>query len=698
MTGDRRSDGAAGAAAGKAIAVHFSLCRRRTIRALLLVGALLLPHGGVIAAEETTPSGLHTLSLEELLMIEVDTVTSASKYEQKVTEAPSAVTVITAEDIRTYGYRTLADILESVRGFFISYDRSYHSLGIRGFGRPGDRNTRVLLLVDGHRVNDNVFNAGPLGNDFVLDADLIDRVEISRGPGSSLYGSNAFFAVVNIRLRRGADLQGGELSVKAGSERMVGGRATLGREWQNGTAALLSASAGGSTGGSLYFPEYDPANPFADPRANNGGIAEDRDGEGYRNALASARLRGFTLTGTYAERTKDIPTAVAGSDFNVAGSETFDRRAYLDLNYDGRLGPAAVALRAYYDAHRSTGHLLYAGTVNEDGSAGDRLGGEAQFGFKLNGAQRVVVGAEYIGDLRLDQWNRDQNASASYLDDERRARTWALYAQDEIAAADALMLNLGIRYDAMGTGESMLNPRAAAIVTPARGSTVKAIYGSAFRAPSVRERYYASPTASPPHIGNPDLKPEKIKTYELVYEQYLAGGMLATVDAYHYDIADLISKTTSAAGTILYQNVDQVRAQGIEIELERKWLGGAEARLSYALQRASGAATDDALVNFPQHLAKIAISVPWANDRFRVNVEEHYRGARKTLAGSSVDDAAITNVTLLGRDRKRSVEVTLTVRNIFDAAYFDPVADEFFPLYVVQQDGRSVQAKVTYAF
>jgi outer membrane receptor for ferrienterochelin and colicins len=90
--------------------------------------------------------------------MEVVTVYGASKFEQKLTDAPAAVSIITSSDIKRYGYRTLADIMRSVRGFYTTYDRSYHYLGMRGFSRPGDLNTRFLLLVDGHRINDNVYN------------------------------------------------------------------------------------------------------------------------------------------------------------------------------------------------------------------------------------------------------------------------------------------------------------------------------------------------------------------------------------------------------------------------------------------------------------------------------------------------------------------------------------------------------------
>ena len=136
----------------------------------------------------------------------------ASAYLQKVTEAPSSVTIVTAEQIRRYGFRTLADVLRSVRGFYVTYDRNYSYVGVRGFSRPGDYNARVLLLIDGHRLNDNVFGSALIGSEFPLDIALIERLEIIRGPSSSLYGTSAFFAVINVITRDTQQVRGTEIA------------------------------------------------------------------------------------------------------------------------------------------------------------------------------------------------------------------------------------------------------------------------------------------------------------------------------------------------------------------------------------------------------------------------------------------------------------------------------------------------------
>ena len=103
------------------------------------------------------------------------TVSTASRFDQSVTDAPAAVVVLTAEDISQFGWRTLSEVLASVRGVVVNTDRSYDYIGVRGFFAPGDYNTRVLLLIDGNRINDDLFDQGYIGTEFPLDIALVDR-------------------------------------------------------------------------------------------------------------------------------------------------------------------------------------------------------------------------------------------------------------------------------------------------------------------------------------------------------------------------------------------------------------------------------------------------------------------------------------------------------------------------------------------
>ena len=115
-----------------------------------------------ITPDQTKPT-------ETGLFLEIPSVYGAAKYDQKVNEAPAAVIIITAEQIRKYGYRNFAQILDSAPGLFTNNDRNYGYLGIRGFNRPGDYTSRILLLVDNHRLNDAVFDQGGSGTEMPID-------------------------------------------------------------------------------------------------------------------------------------------------------------------------------------------------------------------------------------------------------------------------------------------------------------------------------------------------------------------------------------------------------------------------------------------------------------------------------------------------------------------------------------------------
>ena len=154
-----------------------------------------------------------------------------------------SVSVITRSEIKAFGWRTLAEALASLPGIHTTYDRQYSYLGTRGFGLPGDLNTRILLTINGNRVNDVVYDQATIGRDFPLDLDLIERIEFIPGPGGAVYGQNAMFGVVNVVTRTGGGVDGTELAASYQSPQAAReGRATWGKMLDNGVDVLLSAS------------------------------------------------------------------------------------------------------------------------------------------------------------------------------------------------------------------------------------------------------------------------------------------------------------------------------------------------------------------------------------------------------------------------------------------------------------------------
>jgi len=273
-------------------------------------------------ATQHATQDLSEASLEELANI---TVYTASRRTQKVTDAPSSVTVITRDEIQKYGYRTLADILRSVRGFNVTYDREYTYVGVSGINRPEGLNNSVLLLIDGHRFNDDIYGQALLGPEFPIDIDLIERVEIVRGPSSSLYGTSAFLAVINVITRKPDQHKGWELEFAPASFGTYQGRVSYGGSY-HGLDMLLSGGFDNSLGQTLFFPEFNTP-------ATDNGIARNCDYESYQHFLATVSFHGLTLRGVYGARTKGIPEGAVGTLFDDPQTQTFDSLRYFDLDY-----------------------------------------------------------------------------------------------------------------------------------------------------------------------------------------------------------------------------------------------------------------------------------------------------------------------------------------------------------------------------
>jgi len=662
--------------------------------ALAAVWALLLPAAATALAEG--PSNPADYTEEMLLFAEIPSVYSASKYEQKVTEAPSSVSIVTASEIRKLGYRTLTDVLRSIRGFSVTNDRNYEYVGVRGFGRPADYNSRVLVLVDGHRINDNIYDGALMGMDFVLDVDLIDRVEVIRGPSSSLYGTSAFFGVINVITRRGRDIKGLQISGEAGSKETWKGRASFGYRFQDGLEMIFSGTGYGSQGRErLFFKE------FEEPALNNG-VAEDLDEEGARSLFATLGWKDFVLQGAYVTRDKEMPAAPWGTAFNREPNDTEDSRAYIDLKYDRALDSGLEAMaRVYCDWYRYHGRYSYTWeeedglyqVVNYDGSEGRWWGSEVKFTKPAGERNRLTLGGEYRRHHQQDQKNYDIE---DYLDDRRDSEDWGLYLQNELKIRENLILNMGIRHDHYDTFGGTTNPRLALIYNPLEKTTLKLLYGRAFRAPNTYEAYYQDGGISTK--ANPDLDPEVIRTCEIVLEQYVGERLRLTASGFYYEIEDLISQQLDPEdGLLMYGNIEKIDATGIEMEMEAKWPCGTEGRLSYTFQETEEQRTGRILTNSPKHLAKFTLILPLLKDRIFLGTEIQYTGRRKTLTRNETEDFFVTNATLFSRNILEELELSASVYNMFDKKYGDPGAGEHAQ-DILTQDGRTFRFKLTYTF
>ncbi len=636
---------------------------------------------------------LTTLSLEQLLDVQV---VSASKFAQRASEAPSAMSVITADDIRTYGYRSLGDALRSVRGFDVTSDRRYQFVGVRGFSPPGDFNDRLLVMVDGYRINDNLYDQAFIGSEFPIDLDLVERIEIVHGPSSSVYGSNALFGAVNVITRRGADISNMELSVEAGSDRFGKGRASFGTRLTNGGDLLLSLSGESSRGANLEFQEF----------ATTFGSTSTTGTDFMRNGRLFGKLSlgGATVEAGWSRRNKGNPGALGSSVFDDTRNLAIDEQMFVEGRYAWVAGHTDWTARAFAGAYDYRSDFVTDGAllaipsyINRDEGQGRWWGGEIKGAATPASGHKLVYGFEYQQNQRQYQTNYD-NASAGgtvYLDDSRQSSRAGLYVQDEVALTGRVAVTLGGRLDKVSEYGLQASPRLAAVFRADPATVWKALYGTAFRTPNVGERYASYPNLISP---NPDLTPERISTIEFLVEHYWRVDLRLLAAVYDYRLEKQITLLTDAGtGNLQYQNMARVQGRGLEFEAEKLWQGGARLRASLGLRHMRDF-NGEWPINAPRCLAKVNYALPLADD-WRLGVELQAASARRTNFGQT-GGFSLTNLSLSHAWGKGDWQLAASIYNLFDRAYADPVADDGQNLNrdTFAGDRRNFRLKLTYRF
>ena len=665
--------------------------RLAAVRAACL-GMALLPVPAWTQEAPARPPDVSAMSLEELMDVEV--VFAGSRREENPRQIPFPVFVISRDEIRQHGWSTLGEALEQVPGFYVTNDRNYRYVGVRGFGRMGGYNSHVLVLVDGMRVNDNVFDYVGVGGDFVVDMDLVERVEVVVSPSAALYGNSAFFAVVNVVTRRGRDLSGGEVAAAAGSFGALGSRVTYGERFETGLELLASASVADSPGPRLYFAEFDG------PETNRG-LTEGTDDESYHRAFARLAWRALSLQVSHAHREKGIPTGAFGTLFGDSRNRTRDEATQVTLSGDRRLGPCGSAsLAINYGRVGYDGDYVFAerpSVVNRDVARGEWWRLEGSLRVAASGRHTVTVGGEFQDDLHQDQLNWDLQPAATYLDLHADGGRWAVYAQDQVALAGGLALHAGLRYDRYRTFGGATSPRVGLVFRHGDALTAKALYGRAFRAPNEYELHYAMEDQGVPQRGNPDLRPETIETAEVVLERRLSPSLLAVGTVYHSDVRRLIAVTRDPdEGFMMFRNAQGMRSTGVRAGLELK-RGRTAGRVSYAFQRTTLAGGgDERLVDAPSHLARASLAFP-ISGRFSAGVDAAYASSRRTLAGRETGGVFLANATLLARRLPGRLEASASVYNLFDRRYADPGAEEHVQ-DLIYQDGRTFRVELLWRF
>ena len=649
----------------------------------LACAALSLP----LAAFGAGPS---PSDIEDLELLLNQPVYAASKFAQDAAAAPAAVTVLTAGDIRSNGWRTLAEVLNGVRGVYLRNDRTYSYLGVRGFGRPGDYSSRLLVLIDGMRVNDNIYGSAGVGREFPLDIALIKRVEFVPGPGSALYGSNAVLGVVNIVTKSAASLIGGAVVVETGSDgsRQLG--LTAGLEF--GSARLvLAAKAEARPGRDHYFPEFDAP-------ATNFGVAPDADREIDRKIYAKWTRGDLTVAALVSERRKQIPTGSFDTAFPSRQTVAADRFGFFDVQYQQTLDSVGqFFLRGTLAQYDFTGNYDYgpADGLLHSRSRGRWAAVEGRWQFDGWQRQRVVLGLEVQRNLQQRQGAALDGPNGGVLaDTATTSQRWGLFVNDEIVLRPGLRAVLGARLDRQLDGRQRATPRVALLWDAAPGLVVKWLDGSAYREPNAYESQYSDNATQ----ANPLLRSETLRATELAVEWRALPQLRLAGSVYRYTVADLIEQQVDAgSGLLEFNNVGAVKARGVELEADYVHASGWRLRASWAQQRALDANGSGQIGNSPASLAKLNLSLPLPAWQSRVGLEWQRVGERLTVARASLPPHSVTNLTLQVAPPGSRVSLSASIYNLFDTSFADPGSPELRQ-DTLAQDGRQWRVQLALQF
>lgn len=698
-----------------------------TRQSLFFVIAVLAAGPGAASAQG--PSELDLFRLDTVVREENPIVLTASRRAEPIDEAPASITVITAADIDRYGWRSIAEILGSLPGIFFDNPLEFDAVTVRGFGFGGQYHEHLLVLLDGHLVNEPWAESAYLEMDLV-DVSAIDRIEVVRGPASALYGSNGFFGVVNVITRRP---RRGQTDVRVA----VDGGTSGGPGWSttlplNGRAAVtatgnaagfdytLAANALGGGRREFLIPERaeEECVPKLSYTCTDGRTLPERDWRYGGGVYGTLRRWGFTVAGRYGRY--DIGLPMANYQALLNDPENFVRveHGFGELAWSRSVSRRfELTARGYYDYAKWTDALAYAddsgleprSRIYTDFGRAHAGGGETRALVTLvDGASvrdRIQLGA--TGQFT---WTRSNDGWEDFTTDEPRLNTpgevvsGAVFAENDLAIGSWGRLVTGARLDLSDTFDNRLSPRVGAILRPGPDDTFKFVYDEGFRNPSPYEEFYHDDTYI---IRNTGVGPEIIRNAEAIWTHRIArtGGLSWSVSlgGYYSRLEGLLElelqcienpgfrdepnecPPTNDAGVQLDDVWMQTNSLGFESfgaegRLEVRSDKGTRLYFSMATQSTKAAGSDAPIMNSPRLVDSAGISVPLLHDRLRVAITGRYLGPRLSLPEGSggvwLPASLLLDAHLALVNLAPGLSVTLSGKNLLGTTDWVPITAE----------------------
>ena len=598
----------------------------------------------------------------ELLKINVEEekyISSASKYDQTPEEAPSSISIITAEDIKTFGYQTLVDVLNAQNGFYISNDRSSTYIGVRGFRRPFDNNNRILLLEDGIRLNGYEVDNAPTS----LHLERYERIEIVRGPGSTLYGNNAVLAVINLIPKKQLNSYFPNFKAKYGSYNAKQANLQIGKIVNDKFSFFVDGYYYNNDGEDLYFAENDA------PQSNNGwAINQDKLKES--TLYSQLNYSGFKLTTSYKTRLKYIPTSILGTSFNKEQTSSTNR-FIANLNWSNKISfnkHLNIKINYDYDLTELSLPFDFLPDKLEFNSNTSAYSAEVQFMWDWHLNHRLITGIEYVDNFNSDY--KYFTGDLSLLKSEWNYKILSYYFQNEYQYNANLSLYFGVRVDDFINQEVAFNPRAGIVYSPIKDHIFKLLYGRSYRAPNLIEKNLEERNILR-YKKNENLKSEYINTLEFIYNPIISKEFSPSLAFYYYTMDGLIDQVVDPIdGLSQHVNVAKVKAIGIETELNYNYSTHGKTALRYAYQH-SISENNETLTNSPEHLVKLLISDRILN-HLNIGFELFYETKRKTVSGIYTEPILHSNLNFYSNKLLDHFTLSFRANNLFNRTIKHP--------------------------
>lgn len=628
-----------------------------------------------------------------------DFISIATGARQPISLAPAVASVITAEQMREMGARDLDEVLQSVPGLHVSVaPRGYLPLyTIRGI--YSENNPQVLVLINDIPItNFYVGNRGELWGGMPLND--IARIEIIRGPGSAIYGADAFAGVVNIITKTAEDIDGTEVGVRAGSFSTKEGWMLHGGTWNNFDISF-----------SLQVQDTDGHGEIIDADAQSASDAFFSTDASYAPGPVNLQRKSIETRvdvsrGSWRLRLGYQGRKDMGSGAGVAmaldpAANGDSERFNADLTYRHTLTQSwdLTSVLSYFDTSAEPDLVLFppgagAGAFPDGVIARPyvyerhmRLNLSAFYhGFERH-SLRFGTGATY-GDMYRIREVKNYAPDGSPLPGgvidvsndpdlvfirPNDRKIYYAFAQDEWMIAPDWRLTSGVRYDKYSDFGDTTNPRFALVWQARMNLTAKLLYGRAFRAPAFNELYNIN---NPVALGNPNLKPETIDTYELALSHQYSHDLKMGLNIFHYEMKDILRFTPDPAPalTVTAQNAGNRRGHGLEVEVTYDPSLTIHLYGNYSFQKSTETETDNDVANSPQHQAYILAGWKFIPD-WTLNAETYWVADRKREASDprpEIDDYVVSNLLLRYMPRGRSWDVAFAARNVFDEDAREP--------------------------